>query len=117
MTKEITIWHNPRCSKSRQTLALLEENGAEVNIRRYLDDPPDEATLREVLARLDIAPRDLLRKGEKIYKELGLKDQTLSDIALIEAMVNHPILIERPVVITDKAAAIGRPPSNVLDLL
>jgi len=110
------IYHNPRCSKSRQTLALLEEKGISPNIVLYLDDTPDVAKLQELLTQLSITPRELLRKGEAVYKELGLKDTSISDDALIDAMVNNPKLIERPIVVHNNKAALGRPPESVLDL-
>ena len=113
---DVTIWHNPRCSKSRQTLALLEERGIEPAIRLYLGDSPSDSELRKVLTALDVDPREIMRTGEKIYKELALKDQDDPD-ALIAAMMENPILIERPIVITDKGAALGRPPESVLDIL
>jgi arsenate reductase len=110
------IYHNPRCSKSRQTLALLEENGITPNIVDYLNQPPSADTLKQVLSQLGMSPRDLLRKGEVVYKELGLKDPTISDDDLIDAMINNPKLIERPIVIHNGEAKIGRPPESVLDL-
>lgn len=113
----VTIYHNPRCSKSRQTLALLQEQGEDPTIVEYLATPPDAARLRDILARLDLAPRDLMRKKEAPYKELGLADDSLSDDALIAAMVANPVLIERPIVVTADKAAIGRPPENVLTIL
>ena len=113
----VTIWHNPRCSKSRQTLALLRDRGIEPEIVEYLKTPPDAAALKAVLKKLGIGPRDLLRKGEAAYKARGLSDTTLSDEALIEAMVEDPVLIEQPVVIVGKKAALGRPPEAVLDIL
>ncbi len=114
----VTIYHNPRCSKSRQTLALLEERGLEPTIVEYLKNPPDAPTLKKVLRALNLRPRDLLRKGESAYGELGLEDESLDDAALIDAMVENPVLIERPIVVVDdKRAAIGRPPDNVLDIL
>ena len=112
-----TIYHNPRCSKSRQTLELLEERGVELNIVRYLDQPPSEEELRLVLTRLGIGPRDLMRTGEAVYSELGLDDASLSDDDLIRAMLENPILIERPIVVNGDKAAIGRPPSQVLDIV
>lgn len=111
-----TIWHNPRCSKSRQTLALLEERGITPTVRLYLDDAPSADELRNVLKKLGKAPRDLMRTGEAIYKELGLKD-VVGDGVLIEAMAAHPKLIERPVVLAGDKAALGRPPEAVLDIL
>ena len=110
------IYHNSRCSKSRQTLALLEENGITPNIVDYLNQPPSADTLKQVLSQLGMSPRDLLRKGEVVYKELGLKDPTISDDDLIDAMINNPKLIERPIVIHNGEAKIGRPPESVLDL-
>jgi arsenate reductase len=110
------IYHNPRCSKSRQTLALLEENGITPNIVDYLNQPPSADTLKQVLDQLGMKPRDLLRKGEVVYKELGLKDPTISDDDLIDAMINNPKLIERPIVIHNGEAKIGRPPESVLAL-
>ena len=110
-----TIWHNPRCSKSRQTLALLEERGIGPAVRLYLDDAPSTTELAEVLNHLGIRPWELLRRGEKVFKELGL-DKDSADKALIEAMSANPILIERPIVIHGGGAALGRPPESVLGL-
>ena len=110
-----TIWHNPRCSKSRQTLALLEERGIGPAVRLYLDDAPSTTELAEVLNQLGIRPWELLRRGEKVFKELGL-DKDSADKALIEAMSANPILIERPIVIHGGGAALGRPPESVLGL-
>lgn len=115
MTKTLTIWHNPRCSKSRQTLQLLEERGASLEVRRYLDDPPDVGEIRDVLKKLNLGAGELVRNKESLYKELSLAGA--DDDALIEAMAAHPRLIERPVVISEDAAAIGRPPEDVLRLL
>ncbi len=113
----VKIYHNPRCSTCRQTMALLEEKGVEAEVIEYLDTPPSEDELKEIIEMLGIKPRDLMRKKEKIYKELELKDDSLPDHALIMAMVSHPQLIERPIVIKDGKAAIGRPPKLVLDIL
>jgi arsenate reductase len=113
----IQILHNPRCSKSRQTLALLEEKGVEPEIIKYLDTPPTANELKDILQKLNISARDLLRKGEDDYKTLNLADKALSEDQLIEAMVSHPKLIERPIVIKDGQAKIGRPPESVLDIL
>ncbi|MCG8563275.1 MAG: arsenate reductase (glutaredoxin) [Hyphomicrobiales bacterium] len=113
----VTIYHNPRCSKSRQTLALLEERGADPQVIEYLKTPPTAAELKAVLKMLGMRPRDLMRRNEAPYKELGLGDDSLSDDALIEAMVENPILIERPVVVKDGRAAIGRPPESVVEIL
>lgn len=111
-----TIWHNPRCSKSRQTLALLEAKDAQVEVRHYLQSPPTEAELHWALSQLGMPAKDLLRKGEKLFKDLGLKDIS-DDEVLIAAMATHPILIERPIVFSDGKARIGRPPEAVLDIL
>lgn len=111
----LTIWHNPRCSKSRQTLALLEEQGLIPTVRLYQEDAPSEAEITDVLTMLDIEPRALMRTGEAEYKEQGLKDA--EGDALVQAMVKTPKLIERPVVINGKKAALGRPPESVLDIL
>lgn len=113
----VTIYHNPRCSKSRQTLALLQDQGIEPEVVEYLNDTPDAATLDDILKKLDMEPRELMRRKEAPYKELGLDDPGLSRQALIAAMVEHPILIERPIVLKGKKAALGRPPERVLEIL
>lgn len=113
----VQILHNPRCSKSRQTLALLEEKGIEAEIIKYLETPPDATALKAILTKLDISARDLLRKGEDDYKALNLKDKSLTEDQLIKAMITHPKLIERPIVIHQDKAKIGRPPESVLDIL
>ncbi|OQX76327.1 MAG: arsenate reductase (glutaredoxin) [Epsilonproteobacteria bacterium 4484_65] len=111
----IQIWHNPRCSKSREALKLLEEQGKEVDIYKYLDEAPSVDEIKSVLLKLGIAARDLMRTKETIYKELGLKDIEDEQV-LIEAMSKHNKLIERPIIITDTKAIIGRPPQLVLEL-
>lgn len=113
----VTIYHNPRCSKSRQTLALLEEQGLDLQVVEYLKTPPDAAGLKALLERLGLAPRELMRRKEAVYKELGLDDEGLSEAALIQAMVENPILIERPIVVAGERAALGRPPEAVLQIL
>jgi arsenate reductase len=113
----VTIFHNPRCSKSRQALELLRDRGVEPQIVEYLKTPPDAATLAQVLDLLGMEPRALMRTKEKEYKDKGLDDPSLSREALIAAMVAHPKLIERPIVVKDGRAALGRPPEQVLDLL
>jgi len=113
---DITIWHNPRCSKSRQTLALLQENGHEPSIVEYLKDAPSKTEILQTLVKLEISAHDLMRRGEAIYKELGLSKES-GDKALVEAMHENPILIERPVVLANNKAAIGRPPEAVLDII
>ena len=113
----VTIYHNPRCSKSRQTLKLLQDKGVEPRIVEYLQTPPDAETLRRLIALLGISPRDLLRRKEAPYNELNLADPEKSDEEIIAAMTQHPILIERPIVVKDERAALGRPPEQVLDIL
>jgi arsenate reductase len=113
----VTIYHNPRCSKSRQTLALLEEKGLKPKIVEYLKTPPSAAELKRILKMLGLKPRDIVRKGESVYAELGLKDKDVSDDELIALMAANPILIERPIVIAGDKAAIGRPPDSVLKIL
>lgn len=114
---EVTIYHNPRCSKSRQTLALLEENGVEPQVRKYLDEAPSADELKVVLSQLGISARDLLRKKEAEFKENGLDDMSLSEDQIIEIMTNVPKLIERPIVIKGDQARIGRPPESVLEII
>jgi len=109
----VTIYHNPQCSKSRKTLAMLQERGLAPSVIEYLQTPPDAATLREILNLLGLGPRGLMRTKEAVYGELKLADETLDDDALIAAMIAHPILIERPVVVANGAAVIGRPPENI----
>ncbi len=113
----VDIYHNPRCSKSRQTLALLEEKGVAPTIIEYLKTPPDVDTIKTLLSLLEIPARDLLRKNEAIYKELNLADKSLTDEQLIQAMADNPKLIERPIVINNNKARIGRPPEAVLEIL
>ena len=114
---KVQILHNPRCSKSRATLQLLQQNGVEPEIILYQDTPPDESELTSILRKLGMKPRELIRKGQSEYKELGLDDSKLSDEQLISAMVKAPILIERPIVLANEKAAIGRPPESVLEIL
>ncbi len=113
----VTIYHNPRCSKSRATLALLRARGIEPQIVEYLETPPDAAAIRRLLAGLGIGPRALLRASEPAYAAQDLGDESLSDDALIAAMAAHPELIERPIVVNGQRAALGRPPENVLRIL
>lgn len=112
-----TIYHNPRCSKSRQALGLLEEKGIKLNIVLYLDTPPDEKSLRAILKKLGISARELLRKGEDEYKQLQLDNKALTENELISAMCTHPRLIERPIVINGNNAVIGRPPEKILEII
>ena len=113
----IKIFHNPRCSKSRQTLTILEDNGIDVDIIEYLKESPNKKTLLQIINLLDIKPRDLMRKGETVYKEKHLNRENLTDDDLVQFMVDNPILIERPIVYDDNRAIIGRPPENVLIFL
>jgi len=114
---EVIIYHNPRCSKSRQTLALLEEQGIKPDVRKYLEDAPSAEELRLVLTQLGIPARSLLRNKEAEFKENGLDDLTLSDDKIIDIMTQVPKLIERPIVIKGDNARIGRPPESVLEIL
>ncbi|SMF39322.1 arsenate reductase [Tistlia consotensis] len=113
----VTIYHNPRCTKSRETLALLRERGIEPSVVEYLRTPPDAATLERLLGQLGLEPRQLMRRKEAPYKELGLDDPARSRAELIAAMVANPVLIERPIVVKDGKAALGRPPEAVLAIL
>ncbi len=111
------IYHNSRCSKSRATLAILEQNNIDFKVVNYLQETPSESELRSLLSDLGIIARDLLRKSEQAYKDLNLSDKSKSDDDLIAAMIKFPILIERPIVKTSKGAVICRPPKNVLSIL
>ena len=111
------MYHNPRCSKSRRTLALLRERGFEPKIVLYLETPPSEAKLEELLDMLGVPARDLMRRTEASYLEFGLDDPSLTREDLVAAMTAHPVLIERPVVVSGTRAAIGRPPEKVLEIL
>lgn len=113
----VKIYHNPRCSKSRQTLQLIQEQGIEPEIIEYLKTPPSAQELADILKKLGMEPRELMRKSETEYKANGLDDVSLDRQALIQGMVSHPILIERPIVIANDKAAIGRPPEAVLAIL
>lgn len=110
------IYHNPRCSKSRQTLALIEDAGAAVEVIKYLEEIPSKEELTAIIKLLGITPLQLVRKGEKDWKE-NFKGKVLLDEEIIEAMIAYPKLIERPIVIKDNKAVLGRPPENVLNLL
>jgi|SRR5690606_20976890 len=114
---EAILYHNPRCSKSRGALELLQENGVEPRIVRYLETPPDLATLRDLLTKLGMAPRELLRRSEDEYRELNLADPSLDDQAILKAMAEHPKLIERPILVVGARAVVGRPPERVLELI
>ena len=117
MTDAVKIYHNPRCSKSRETLSLLQSRGIDPEVVLYLETPPDAGTLRQLLQLLGMeSPRELMRQKEDLYKSLNLADPALSNAALIQAMVDNPKLIERPIVVSRGQARIGRPPEQVLKL-
>lgn len=113
----VTIYHNPRCSKSRQTLALLQEKGVEPQIVEYLKTPPSADDLKAILKKLGLQPQDIVRKKEARYAELGLKERAAGDDELIAILAENPVLIERPIVVSGRKAAIGRPPESVLAIL
>jgi arsenate reductase len=113
----VTLFHNPRCSKSRAARELLEARGVDLDIVEYLVTPPDAATLRDLVLRLGVGARALLRTGESDYRELGLDNPSLTDAALLEAIAAHPRLLERPIAVRGDRAVIGRPPERVLELL
>ncbi|WP_312998856.1 arsenate reductase (glutaredoxin) [Leclercia sp.] len=118
MSDAVTIYHNPRCSKSRETLSLLKSNGVEPQVVLYLETPPDADTLRTLLSQLGMSSaRALMRQKEELYKALGLADSALTEEALIQAMVDNPKLIERPIVVANGKARIGRPPEQVLEIV
>jgi arsenate reductase len=111
------IYHNPRCSKSRQTLSLLEDNGIQATVVEYLKTPPGHEELSDILAQLNMEPRQLMRTKEELYKKLGLDNPELGREVLIQAMVDNPSLIERPIVLSNERAALGRPPENILQII
>ncbi|MGB3596472.1 arsenate reductase (glutaredoxin) [Pseudomonas neustonica] len=113
---QVTIYHNPRCSKSRQTLELLENQGADIDIVRYIEEPLSSADVSDLLLLLNMSARELMRKGEDTYKELNLDNPELSEAQLVQALADYPRLIERPIVVRDGKAVIGRPPEKVLEL-
>ena len=114
---KVTIYHNPRCSKSRQTLQLLRDHGIEPTIVEYLKQPPSASRIKQLLKLLRMSPRDLMRKKEAEFRSLNLDDSSLGTEALIKALAEHPVLIERPIVVAGEKAALGRPPESVLDIL
>ncbi len=113
---QITLYHNPRCSKSRSVLNLLEERGVALSVVHYLETPPSYADLEQLAKRLGLSPREWIRKGEAAYREAGLSADS-SDEELMRAMAKYPILIERPIAVRDDQALVGRPPERVLELL
>ncbi|KZQ38433.1 arsenate reductase [Enterobacter cloacae] len=118
MTDAVKIYHNPRCSKSRDTLSLLKSNGVEPEVVLYLETPPNAQTVRQLLHMLGMgSARELMRKKEDLYKSLNLDDSRLTETELVQAMVENPKLIERPIVVANGQARIGRPPEDVLEIL
>ena len=113
----LTLYHNPRCSKSRSTLALLEENEVEPEIIYYLENPPNAEELKVLLKKLDMGLRDIIRKSEPEFEELGLGDETLSDEIVLDLVCKHPRLIQRPIIVKGERAVLGRPPENVFALI
>jgi arsenate reductase len=111
------IYHNPRCSKSRQTLSILKENDIQPDIVLYLDTPPDRSELKDLLKKLGKTPREILRKSEEAYQAMQLGDESLNDDQLIDAMLKEPKLIERPIVVKGSQAVLGRPPENILEMI
>lgn len=114
---DLTVYHNPRCSKSRQAVQLLQEHGIQPRIVKYLESPPTAAELAAILDKLGMQPRELMRTQEKEYELAGLNDLAMSREALIERMVRYPIVIERPIAVTAHAAVVGRPPEKILEIL
>jgi arsenate reductase len=115
MSEKVIVWHNPRCSKSRNGIKYLDEKGIDYEVRRYLDEPPTVGEIKEVLRKLGMEPRELMRTKEKIYRELGLREVE-DEEKLIEAMAEHPKLIERPIVIRGDKAVVARPESRIDEL-
>jgi arsenate reductase len=113
----LVLYHNPRCSKSREALRLLEEKGRHPKVFKYLETPPTPAEISSLLGKLGIPARDLMRKSEAVYKSLGLDNPSLSEKTLVAAMAENPVLIERPILIAGRRAVIGRPPERILELL
>lgn len=118
MHHDVAMYHNPRCTKSRETLKLLEEKGIKPDVIMYLETPPSVETLKELVTKLGFnSARELMRKGEEIYKELNLADPAMNEQQLLQAMADHPRLIERPIVLANGKARLGRPPEQVLEIL
>ena len=113
----VTILHNPRCSKSRQSLELLTNNGVDAQVILYLQDPPTSSEIKNILKKLNLSPSEILRRGETRFKELAISLEDIDDDQLITLMVENPILIERPIIFNETKAVIGRPPENTLDMI
>ena len=114
---KIVIYHNPRCSKSRETLQILVDNGVDAEIIDYLEDPPTPQELKRIIDMLGVAARDLLRRTEPVYKDADLDDDSLDDDEIIDAICEYPALLQRPIVIAGDRAVIGRPPARVLEII
>lgn len=114
---DVTIYHNPRCTTSRNVLAMIREAGIEPEIVKYLDTPPDRDTLAQLISAAELTPREAIRKREKLYKELGLNKPEMTDDQLLDAMAEHPILIERPLVVSAKGVRLARPAQKVTEIL
>ncbi len=117
MHSKITIYYNPKCRKSREALQIIKERGIEPDIRYYLEDPPSTQELAEILRKMGKRPRDIFRKSEPLYKDLGLKNKDLPDDVLLEHLNKHPILIERPIVVKGQRAVLGRPPEDIKKII
>ena len=113
----VTILHNPRCSKSRQSLELLKNNGVDAQVILYLEDPPTSSEIKNILKKLNLSPSEILRRGETRFKELAISLEDIDDDQLIKLMAENPILIERPIIFNEIKAVIGRPPENTLDMI
>ena len=113
----VTILHNPRCSKSRQSLELLTNNGVDAQVILYLEDPPTSSEIKNILKKLNLSPSEILRRGETRFKELAISLEDIDDDQLITLMAENPILIERPIIFNETKAVIGRPPENTLDII
>ena len=113
----VTILHNPRCSKSRQSLELLKNNGVDAQVILYLEDPPTSSEIKNILKKLNLSPLEVLRRGETRFKELAISLEDIDDDQLITLMAENPILIERPIIFNETKAVIGRPPENTLDMI
>ena len=114
---KIVVYHNPRCSKSRETMSILEDNNKSVEVIEYLKQPPDRQTLEDIIAKLSLSPRDLIRTGEQAFQDAGFNIDSMSDSDIIEAICAHPMLLQRPIVVCGNKAVIGRPPTKILDII
>ncbi|MES0491340.1 MAG: arsenate reductase (glutaredoxin) [Leptospirales bacterium] len=117
MHSKVTIYYNPRCRKSREALQIIRDRGIEPDVRYYLEEPPSTSELAEILRKMGKRPRDIFRKSEPLYKDLGLKNKDLPDDVLLEHLNKHPILIERPIVVKGQRAVLGRPPEDIKKII